>query len=599
MDALTLLQSVPIFANASADELASLAQQGQFVQLASGECLYRENDPPRHFFILASGRLQASHGGLILGHISRLEVVGEMGVVAAQVRNATVHALRDSLLLSFKAADIMAFLRVQPEVLLALTRLVIERGRDYQNLHRPSATRLAGTLAIVPAVSHLPSVVLAEMLTEYLRGWPVTRLITSAHVDNLFGAGFAQTPLDDSENDQRLRRWLNDLENKHDYLVFAADNDHDTWSLRCLRQADRILILGEANSPPDDVPVLQALQKNGLVTPVELVLLRPEGDPSPHTHAWTEATGARAHYFLHPWSKPELAALARQLSGRGIGLVLGGGGARGFAHIGLIRALEQLQIPVDVVGGTSMGAFIGALVACGFDSVEMEHIAHETFVARNYLNDYTMPRVSLIRGERFHERLVTIFGERRIEDLRRSYYCISTNLTTGHAGVHGHGPLASWVGTSMCVPGVAPPIAFEGDLLCDGGVVNNLPTDVMQNLERGLIIACNVSSDGDIRALGAGMGVPDQAALLNWKGNDPAPSWTEILMRTATLTSDTITQKASIERADVYLRMPIADFGMFDWEQMELLIQRGHEHALQVLTPLRDRLLNGSGQFTQ
>ncbi|MDO9622161.1 MAG: cyclic nucleotide-binding domain-containing protein, partial [Moraxellaceae bacterium] len=114
MDALTLLQSVPIFANASADELASLAQQGQFVQLASGECLYRENDPPRHFFILASGRLQASHGGLILGHISRLEVVGEMGVVAAQVRNATVHALRDSLLLSFKAADIMAFLRVQP-----------------------------------------------------------------------------------------------------------------------------------------------------------------------------------------------------------------------------------------------------------------------------------------------------------------------------------------------------------------------------------------------------------------------------------------------------------------------------------------------------
>jgi len=184
-----------------------------------------------------------------------------MGVVAAQVRNATVHALRDSVLLRFKAADMMAFLRIQPEVLLALTRLVIARGRDYQNLHRPSATRLAGTLAIVPAVSHLPSVVLAEMLTEYLRGWPVTRLITSAHVDNLFGDGFAQTPLDDSENDQRLRRWLNDLENKHDYVVFAADNDHDTWSLRCLRQADRILILGEANSPPDDVPVLQALQK--------------------------------------------------------------------------------------------------------------------------------------------------------------------------------------------------------------------------------------------------------------------------------------------------------------------------------------------------
>ncbi|MFX5839433.1 patatin-like phospholipase family protein, partial [Acinetobacter baumannii] len=127
--------------------------------------------------------------------------------------------------------------------------------------------------------------------------------------------------------------------------------------------------------------------------------------------------------------------------------VLGGGGARGFAHIGLIRALEQLQIPVDVVGGTSMGAFISALLACGFDSVEMEHIAHETFVARNYLNDYTMPKVSLIRGERFHARLQAIFGARRIEELRRTYYCISTNLTTGLPMVHDRGNLASWVGT--------------------------------------------------------------------------------------------------------------------------------------------------------
>lgn len=104
-----------------------------------------------------------------------------------------------------------------------------------------------------------------------------------------------------------------------------------------------------------------------------------------------------------------------------------------------------------------MGAFIAALVACGFDSVEMTHIAYETFVARNYLNDYTMPRVSLIRGQRFHSRLHAIFGQRRIEELRQTYYCISTNLTTGQAVIHDQGELATWVGTSMSVPGVAPP----------------------------------------------------------------------------------------------------------------------------------------------
>ena len=135
-------------------------------------------------------------------------------------------------------------------------------------------------------------------------------------------------------------------------------------------------------------------------------------------------------------------------------------------------------------------------MASGFDSVEMTHIARETFVRNNYLNDYALPRVSLIRGRKFAARLLEIFGERQIEDLRRTYFCVSANLTTGATVVHDRGPLAVWVGTSMAVPGVAPPIAYEGDLLCDGGVVDNLPTDVMQSLERGSIVASNVSTEG-------------------------------------------------------------------------------------------------------
>lgn len=106
------------------------------------------------------------------------------------------------------------------------------------------------------------------------------------------------------------------------------------------------------------------------------MLLRAEADPSPHTLEWRAITGAQAHYFIHPWHEPELAALARQVTGRGLGLVLGGG-ARGFAHIGLVRALEQLEIPVDVMGGTSMGAFVSSLLASGFDSVEMTQIARQ------------------------------------------------------------------------------------------------------------------------------------------------------------------------------------------------------------------------------
>lgn len=591
MDFAAALSQVEIFSGLPADALATLAASAQTLTLASGEALYAEGEPPRHLYVLVHGRLQVTARGKLLGYVNRHELVGEMGVIAAEARNASVRALRDCLLLSIPASAFMIFMRSQPDCLVQLTRLVITRGRHYQNLRQASASAQGGTLALIPAAPGVPAVQLAEALTAHMQGWPQTRLVTSAHVDSLFGAGSAQTPLDGGADDTRLRRWLADLEHRHHFILYAADNGHDPWSLRCLRQADRILMLAESGSAPEPVPVLHALQAGGLVAPVELVLLRPEGDAAPHTLAWCRATGARAHYFVHPWAKAEIAALARQISGRGIGLVLGGGGARGFAHIGLVRALEQLQIPVDIVGGTSMGAFVSALLACGFDSVEMSHIAHETFVARNYLNDYTLPKVSLIRGERFHARLAAIFGARRIEELRRSYYCISTNLTTGLPMVHDQGSLATWVGTSMCVPGVAPPIAFEGDLLCDGGVVNNLPTDVMQHLERGVIIACNVSSNGDIRAPGAGIGEPDQRALLNWKSDTRAPTLTEILMRTATLTSDTVTQQASIERADTYIRMPIEDIGMFDWHRLDELIERGYEHALTLLTPLRENLL--------
>jgi len=591
MDLASILAQVPMFAALEAPTLQALAQRAQRCELASGECLYTEGDPPAWFYLLLRGRLRVTSRGALLGYVSRREPVGEMGVVSGEPRTASVHAIRDSLLLRIAAADFLAFLHAQPDTLLKLTRLVIARSRQYQSQRRQITTESGGSFAVIPASPGVPAPLLAEALVERLGGWPRARLVTSQHVDANFGSGFAQTAFDGSAANERLRAWLGSLEEHHAYVVYAADTDRDTWSLRCLRQADRILILAEANAPPSDVPVLEALRSGGMVTPVELVLLRPEGDMAPHTMAWCRETGARAHYFVHPWSPADIAALARQITGRGVGVVLGGGGARGFAHIGLVRALEQLDVPVDIAGGTSMGAFVSALLACGYDSTEMSQIARETFIVRNYLNDYTMPRVSLIRGQRFHARLQAIFGKQRIEELRRSYYCISTNLTTGATVVHDRGELASWVGTSMCVPGVAPPVAWEGELLCDGGVVNNLPTDVMQNLERGTIIASNVSTEGDIRAPGAGIGEPDQRALLEWKGEHRIPRLSEILMRTATLTSDTAIQRASIERADIYLRMPIQDIGMFEWGRLDELIDRGYEQAMEQLTPLRETLL--------
>lgn len=592
MDAASILGQTPLFAALSEPELEQLGRLAERQDLHSGQRLYEEHEDPDHFYIVVSGRLRVSLGSSLLGYVGRGEPVGEMGVITGEPRTSSVHALRDTVLLRIGREPFLALLNREAPTLMAVTRLMLNRLRQYQRTRRRAATRAHGALAILPASSNVPVQVMGEALVRRLGGWPQARLITAAHVDAALGAGAAQTAFDDAQGCLRLRNWLHQLESRHPYLVLAAHRDDDHWAVRCLRQADRVLVLAEAGAEPVAPPALSRMPEGRLLAPVELVLLRPDGDPSPNTRAWCEAAGARAHYFVHPWADEELSALARQITGRGVGLVLGGGGARGFAHIGLVRALRQLDIPVDITGGTSMGAFVSAMLACDFDPVEMSHIARETFVNNNYLNDYTLPRVSLIRGKRFFNRLIEIFGERRIEELRRGYYCISTNLTSGATVVHDHGLLAAWVGTSMAVPGVAPPVAWEGDLLCDGGIVDNLPTDVMQALERGSIIASNVSQSGDLRATGYGKGMPEPDALLKkWTGEFVRPRFSEILLRTATLTADTLFRKDAIERADVDVHMPVQDVGMFAWKRLDELVERGYEHAMTRLAPLREQLL--------
>ena len=243
---------------------------------------------------------------------------------------------------------------------------------------------------------------------------------------------------------------------------------------------------------------------------------------------------------------------------------------------------------IDVAGGSSMGAFISALVACGYSSNEMLPLLRETFVTHNYLNDYMFPRIALIKGRKFLRRLREVFGEMQIEHLLLPFFCVSTNLTRGTAVIHDSGPLEIWLAASMSVPGIAPPVVWKGELLADGAVVNSLPTDVMQGLARGPIIASNVSTDGDIRA--PGIEGPDPEGLLTWTGPGEPPNLRDILFRTATLTSESGVQRRAAS-ADLYLRMPVTGIGMFEWKRMEEIIDRGYQFAKEKLEASADLLL--------
>ncbi len=584
MNVRELLAQCPLFEGTPPSDLDALALSTHVRSVASGETLLSIGAPADHLYILAVGRMRVElEDGTLVNDIGRLEPIGEMSLLSSETRTATVYAVRDSKVLMIGRDALDEIFHSHPSMLLAMSRTIITRLRQNQRAMALAASRRSRCFAVLAATPQIDLRGFAETFAACIDEEKDAQVIDDARVDEALGAGAANARLGEGDREDRLISWLQDIEIHYRHLVYIGGTKAGPWSRRCMRQVDRILILADASMPPEASPAVRELLRSGLRTPVDLILIRPEGAPAGEVLKWRETVDATSHYFLRPGHEADVAHIARSLTGRGIGLVLGGGGARGFAHIGLLRALEEMKINIDVYGGTSMGGFIGALAASGHDSQEILQIIRKTFVDNNSLNDYILPKVSLIRGRKFRRRLKEIFGDQQIEDLRIPFFCVSTNLTRGCAMTHEDGPLGLWIGTSMCVPGIAPPMAYKGDLLVDGAVVNSLPTDVMQDLERGLIIASDVSTEGEVRA--PGVEGPDPEVLLRWKSSEKRPSLFSILFRTATLTSGSgVEARAAL--ADLYLHMPVGSVGVFEWKQIDQLVELGYQHAMEKLPEL-------------
>ena len=585
-----VLARTKTFQGLPAPVLAAFAARCELRILHTGETLFSHGEPVQALYVIAVGRLRAygSEAGAerALGEIGALETIGEIAILAAEQHTATVRAVRDSAVLSLDREALLELLRQYPEALLQLSQVVV--GRLLDKLRKPDPGPPGPrTLALLPATPGVDLRPLADrLLAEYSRLGPV-RVLDAAAVDAALGAPIAHSRFDDAGNNSRLVSWLSAQESEQAFVIYLADPEPGPWSRRCMRQADRILVLTEAGSgAPTRTPMLRQLAETDVEAPVAVVLKVEGGSlAASDPLGWRAAAEADCHYFLR--DPADAQRLARCLIGQGVGIVLGGGGARGFAHLGLLRAAEELRIPVDLVGGTSMGAFIGALRAEGMPLPEVTALVRETFVLRNFLNDYTLPRVALLRARKFRRRLEGIFGERRLEHLALPYFCISTSLTRGAMVVHERGLLRDWVGTSMAVPGIVPPMVWKEELLADGAVINNLPTDVMRQFGRGAVIACDVSSDSALRA--EGVEGPDAEALSRWSGSSPRPGLFDILLRSATLSSSS-DQRGKAAYADCTVRMPTAGVGLFQWKALDRLAEAAYQHALVELEAFKPQL---------
>jgi len=586
---IAFLSSTSLLRGLEESALRAIATELEYVYLSGGGTLMREGEVGDSLYILLNGRLRVvasrpEKGEGVINEIGPGETVGEMAILTGEPRWATVRAIRDCALVKFSKAAFDHLVEQYPTTMMQLARLIVLRFQ--QMVRSPRFEAVPSTIVLVPAGEDAPLTDVARQLVAALGAMGATLHVHSQFVDDCLGRGVAHRPPDHEENG-RIIAWLSEQEGRHKFVVYEPDTWPSSWAARCIRQADRILLVGRADSPP----VLSRFEADALASGLtsaaaELVLVHAPGTTrSIGTGGWLAKRRVTTHHHVRHGSEADMRRLARRLTGRSIGLVLSGGGARGLAHIGVIRALEEFAVPIDVVGGTSIGGIIAGLYALGYDSRSMIDVSRRGFVQMGVqpLTDYTPPIVSVLSGRRAAAVLKMLAADAQIEDLWIKYFCVSTNLTRAECLVHEEGPLYKWLMATASLPGYYPPVLLDGDLLVDGGLLNLLPADVMKRLGVGTIIGVDVTAREDLRT---DMTYQDYLSgwRLLWARLNPfarkprMPNIFGILSRAVTVNG--IYHLESVKQGiDLYLHLPVEQFELGDWRSLDTIVDIGYQSA--------------------
>ncbi len=599
-----------LFGDLEPAAIADLEAELVWTELTGGATLFREGDRGEDVYIVVNGRLRvamadpnAPGGQRVVEEAGRGRAVGELALLTGETRAATVTAVRDSDLLRLSRAAFDRLLDRHPRAMLQIARAAAWRLRQgAARARRASAS--PSTFALVPAGPGAPHAVLAQRFAAAL-GEPGTVLcLGSGDVDRMLGrAGIAQTTHDDAIHES-IVAWLSEQEREHRYLVLVADGGDTEWTQRCVRHADRVLIVGRAGDDPARGALEAALEPMGLTARCELVLVHPDSALRPSgTAAWLEARNVAAHHHVRLGDDAQLRRLARRASGRATALVLGGGGARGFSHIGALRALAEGNVEIDMIGGTSIGSAIAGAYAVGLSPDEIVGLA-EAFASKSKIMDRTLPIVALMEGRKLTGIYQGVYGDALIEDLWIPYFAVSSGLARAEAVVHERGPLWRAVRSSTAVPGIFPPmIAEDREVLVDGNVMNNMPLDVMrERCESGTLIGLNpMPSELPMRRYNCGPSVSGWQALLGrlklFGIKLRAPSIFGSIMRATEINSANRMRQPSFRAlADLLIEPPVGAYAIMGYGAYAPIIEIGYEAARSALAAWAAQRMPGSGE---
>ncbi len=545
----------------------ALGEGASLISLPGGSRLFSVGDESDHLYLLRSGRLGAfrhdeDHDELsLIGIIRPGEPVGEMSLIAGTPHSATVMALRDSDLLAMPRDDFFKAIDAHPDLLIALSRKMIERARRD-----------------VPAVT--PNVFAFFALCEEIIHPIVDRIATQIRA-----LGYKVTVLDKSFHGTTPEAFSR-IEAENDFVLHVAEKHESHWRLLSARQVDHVFLVADASVKPDLWETEG--EKSLLHRAPDLILLYPtaadKGAIPGRTKCWLDAVKPTRWFHIGHDDVADMARMARVVSGHSVGVVFSGGGARAFAQIGALQALREAHIPIDFLCGSSMGAILAACLGLEWSNDTIDTRIRDAFVTSSPLDDVTFPFLAMISGKKVDERLEKHFGDVMIEDMPLPFFCLSSNLTTGTLKVHKTGTLRHALRASISLPGVMPPVVEDGQVLVDGAVMRSFPATMMRNTHLGTVIGVDVTRARglDPRALSVPKNLGSWFSRGDWRRGPPIVS---VMMRSATIT--TAADLAQSRAATDLLIIPEPDgVEIRDWKAYDMAVENGYQTTVETLAQL-------------
>ncbi|WP_421791990.1 patatin-like phospholipase family protein [Hyphobacterium sp.] len=557
--------------------LKAVEHEVEWFCLPAGQMLFSEGERSDALYLLRSGALAAFRDGPmgrpnLLGYIRAGEPVGEMSMLEERAHSASVYAMRDSEIVRLPTAEFERLTNKHPSLMRELSKMMLRRLRTGPQRHG-SEPKVFALVSCSPTID-------LDYRAKKLRS-ALGKIGVSAAILGEESADFSGPKLDAYEQD-------------HQVVILAARLGDSQWARRAMGRADRVWLLARGDARPS-IPLLpDDPSPAARLKLLDVVLVHDGGDRrASRPQEWADAAEAARVFHWRQERPDDLARLARTLAGKSIGLVLSGGGARAYAHIGAVEAFRKAGLEFDFVGGASMGAIIAAGVALEWTQDELVERVREAFVASNPLGDWRLPVVSLARGKRVDDRLEKHFGDVEIADMARPYFCISSNLSTGRPHIHRSGRLRDALRATIAIPGILPPVLDGDNVLVDGAVFTNFPSEQMRAFHRGISAGVDVTRAKAVNA----DEFRDAPSFIGWvrqHGLNELPPIASLLMRSATAGVMVGKHQAYREAVDM-LVLPDTTTDLREWKRFEETIEAGRRAAEYALTSLdeNDRLAFG------